>query len=323
MWVLLLLGILVASFSFDMRVEAEITSYHRKRTKAFELARAGVEWAKRVIELRRQADPSASEDCDRDPVYMGALLLQRGAGVSGTTVELGDTGRFTVRIQPEESRRNVNRLTVAEWEELLDLGGVPQEKWDELIDCFLDWTDDNDTHRINGAEKDDPFYRDKGYAPKNGPLDTVDELLLIKGFDERILYGGPADEEDQPPYRGIARWLSTWGEGTININTASREVLLTLPGLSEGDADAIIENRAGTDREWNTRDDGYDSVEQMIQLTGVGAALAERFSVRNNRYLRIVSVGESGGVRYTIWCTMIVQGANMVPVAWREEPEEQ
>ena len=318
MWVLLILGLLVSSFSFDMRVEAEITSHYRKRTRAESLARAGVEWAMRVIELRTEADPGAPEESDQDPIYMSALLLQRGVGVHGAEVDLG-AGTFRVDIVPEEERRNVNRLTDEEWEEILDLGGVPQERWDELMDCFKDWIDDNDTHLANGAEKDDPYYEDQGYEPKNAPLDSVDELLLIKGFDERILYGGPPDDEDEPPYTGIARFLTTWGDGKVNINAASADVLLTIPELEEWEVNQIIEKRSGTDEILGTRDDGYNSVDEMIALTGTNPALADRFTTSTVRYIKVVSTGVANGVNFTIACTVQASGPRTVVLAWREE----
>ena len=106
----------------------------------------------------------------------------------------------------------------------------------------------------------------------------------------------------------------------MNINTASREVLLSIPELTEQEADDIVAGRVGLDGQAGTRDDGYESVDEMLQITGANAALRDRFSARNFRYLKIMSTGESDGVKYTIWCTMLVQGKQMVPVAWREEP---
>lgn len=319
MWVLLILGLMVASFSFDMRVEAQVTSHYRKRTRAMYLARAGVVWAQRAIELRNEADPEAPEEYDTDPLYMGALLLQRGASVRQSEVSLGE-GVFRVDIVPEDERRNVNRLTEEEWERLLELAQVPEDLWDELIDAFLDYTDDNDLVRANGAEKDDRFYVEAGYEPKNGLLDSVDELLMIKGFDERIVFGGPSPEEDDLPYLGIARWLTTWGDGKINANVASRDVLLTLPELTEWEAEDILEKRLGLDETAGTRDDGFTSVDDMMVRAGVNPLLTDRFNTRTLNYIKVVSTGDADGVQYAISCTFQVQGTQMVILAWREEP---
>lgn len=80
-------------------------------------------------------------------------------------------------------------------------------------------------------------------------LDTVEELLLIKGFTHAILYGGYADEGDTNSafMSGIADLLTAIPETgeQVNINAASKRVLMTLPGLDQNDAlvDAIIAER--------------------------------------------------------------------------------
>ena len=45
-----------------------------------------------------------------------------------------------------------------------------------------DWEMNGRMVRRTGAEEDDAYYTEKGYVPKNAPLDTVDELLLVKGL---------------------------------------------------------------------------------------------------------------------------------------------
>mgnify|MGYP000473525683 CR=1 FL=1 len=53
------------------------------------------------------------------------------------------------------------------------------------------WIDDDSEVRYDGAETDDYYATlDPPYVAKNGPLDTVGELLLIRGFSRAILYGG-------------------------------------------------------------------------------------------------------------------------------------
>ncbi len=319
LWTLLVLGVLVGGFAFNMEIEARVTAYQRRAFKAEGLARAGIEWARSII-MRSATTSADDEDADdEDPVYMSALQLARGVGVRGARLTLGD-GTVTVDIAPEESRRNVNRLTDDEWEEILDQSGVPSERWDELVDCFRDWTDENDEHRANGAEKDDPEYRDRNYEPKNGPVDTIDELRMIKGFDDRILYGGPADNPDDPPFLGIARWLTVWGDGQVNLNTASAEVLMTIPGIEASDVEEIIAGRAGPDKEFGTRDDGYESVEQALAVAGLNSrAFNQTFTVKNRVYLHLRAVGEVGGVKRAIQCVMRVDGQRAVPVFWRED----
>lgn len=319
LWVLLILSMLVSAFAFDMHVEASVSSYYRKRVKAVYLARAGAEWARMVLAKSSQV---SEEDLpgEDEQLFVSAMNLKRGVAVRGVVQELGE-GSFEVDIVPEEGRRNVNLLTDEDWEEVLDQAHVPPEDWPELIDAFTDWVDPGDEHRLNGAESDDPFYEERGYKVKNAALDTVDELLLIKGFSPAIVYGGlPEDgNPDDEPLLGIASWLTTWGDGKVNLNTASREVLMTLPDMDEFAVDQIVEGRSGLDGEIGTRDDGFDSVDEVLSLTGLDPSLKDKVSVTDRTYVRVVSVGEVQSVRRGIWCIFRVDDSGASPVFWREE----
>ena len=316
LWVLIILSLLVGTLAFEMHVEANVTSYYRKRLKSQYLARAGMEWARMVL-LKAG---SLSEDMqDLYPeLYLGALHLDRGLAVEGMRQEVGE-GEFTVSLIPEQGRRNINRLTEDDWREILDQGNVPDDLWDELIDAFMDWVDRDDVHRLNGAESDDEFYEEGGYEVKNGPLDTIDELLLIKGFTPAIVYGGPPIEEDDPPLAGIAHGLTTYGDGRVNINTAGREVLMTYPEIDEWMVDAILDGRAGIDGEFGTEDDGFTSVDDALALTGLDAAYGARFVTNERRFIRVISIGRHQGVESGIWCVFRQDGGDLIPIYWREE----
>jgi general secretion pathway protein K len=227
LWTVLILSLLISGLAYEMHIQAGITSHARKRLKAQVAARGGVEYAKFLLAKSFETSAFEEQDLEKETFRILSKNLERGIGVSGIEVEMGGA-KARIDILPEAGRRNVNLLQDEDWEELLDQSGVPEEKWPELIDCFMDWTDPGDEHRLNGAEKDDPFYKERGYAPKNAPLDTVDELLLIKGFTPEIVYGGPPADPKGEPLRGIAHLLTTFGDGKVNVNTASREVLLTL-----------------------------------------------------------------------------------------------
>jgi general secretion pathway protein K len=320
-WVILLMSLLISSMAFDMQVEANVAAYQRKRVKAQYLARSGMEWATAVLtrKVTETMDQELVLEPDQDEqLVVASINLSRGVGVSGIQKELG-AGRFILDILPEESRRNVNLLNEDDWKEILDQAGVENTRWPELIDCVLDWIDDNDTHRLHGAESDDPFYKDREYEVKNAPLDTVDELLMIKGFDESILYGGKSPESDKVTYTGIAGWLTTWGDGKLNVNTASREVMMTLPEIEEYVIDAIIEYRTGPDGIPNTKDDGFRDVDEVIVKTGFDATYRHLITVTERKYLRVVSIGEVEGVRNGIWAVLQADDRGIIPVYWREE----
>jgi len=324
LWVLLILSLLVGSFAYDMHIESHVTSYFRKRMKAQYLARAGVEWAKLLIAKSYNVNADEESEGADEQLLVSAVNLSRGVGAAKRVIALGE-GEVTVDVLPEQGRYNINMLEDEDWEELLDSTNVPEERWDELIDTFHDWVDENDEHLLNGAESDDSFYEERGYEVKNAPLDTIDELLLIKGFDYAVVYGGPGETEDDPPLRGIGRSLTTWGDGKVNVNTANRDVLMTLPGLEdEQTVDGLLEQRAGEDGIPGTRDDGFTSVEEVLGIAGIvdPAALQRRITVTERQYVRVVSIGEVQGVRSGVWAVLLGTEELVVPLYWREEAME-
>lgn len=310
LWVILVLSLIVGSFAFEMHLEGRIASHERKKFKSEYLARAGMAYAEALLDI----EPSAFEEefDPEDPFQLSNKLLQRGVPVVYT--QQFASGSFSVRISPEEEKRNVNLLTPEEWHELLDLSGVTDTlQREELIDCFIDWTDEGDLHQLNGAESDDPFYEERGYECKNAPLDTVDELLLIKGFTRAIVYGGT--DEDENTYTGIAQYLTVWGSGATHLNAASREVLLSMPDLDEDTVDAIIEDRTGADGEEGTEDDGFESLEE----TGLNS---KDFTV-SSRFVKVLSTGDSSGVRFRIYGVFHKSGEGVIPVFWQEGIESE
>jgi len=60
---------------------------------------------------------------------------------------------------------------------------------DAIIDAVVDWVDNDDTIGDAGAESEYYNTLQPPYYCKNGPLDTIDELLLVKGVTPEVLFG--------------------------------------------------------------------------------------------------------------------------------------
>ena len=112
----------------------------------------------------------------------------------------------------------------------------------ELTAALIDWldpgsdpytelrTDDLD-QPVVGAEEGYYLNLQKPYQCKNGPLETLQELSLIKGFTSGVL-------ERITPHLAVNRSLA------ININTASLEVLMSLDRqIDRNTAQAIVDYR--------------------------------------------------------------------------------
>ena len=336
LWIVVMLSVLVSSFAIDARIETNIASYYRKRSKAEYLARSGVEVAKMLMDKSTTTKKHVSSD----GVYINevekwdeeARRLARGQALRGMTTELGE-GQIILDIVPEPARRNINNLGSSDperernLERILSVGGVTEdtEMWPDLIEPFLDWMDKDKIARLDGAETED-YYSTLAapYHAKNGPLDTVEELLLIKGFSRQILYGGVVDAEDSSieglELTGIGDLLTTYGDGKVNVNAASMRVLMTLPDVDELIAGTIVEEREGAADEANGDDDySFKSVNDlMMRVPGLNPEVKKYISTDSSIY-RVKSVGEVGGVKRVMWCIMKRSGQSLDIVQWREE----
>ncbi|QHI70457.1 type II secretion system minor pseudopilin [Tichowtungia aerotolerans] len=311
MWVLVLVAMIVSSFAFEMKLESQIITAQRKRLKADYLALSGVELAK--VMLVFEEDPLEGDDVIYDDPWL-AKAAQLSEGVPVSVEEEMGGGVIKLNINFEEGQRGISSLSDDEWKELFEQTGVPAAYSSELLGCLKDWQDENDLHELNGAESDDSFYRDRGYKCKNAPIDTVDELLLIKGWTEEIVYGTPTNKLDETEYPmlGIAEFLTTWGEGKVNPNSASEEVLRSMY-LSEDVIEAIMEMRLGPDGEAGTDDDGL--TEEDFNQLGLDP---EKFTL-TPEFAKITSVGEVDGITAQISSVFRLGEEEPTPLFWLEE----
>jgi hypothetical protein len=248
-------------------------------------------------------------------------------------------GTITLDIVPEPARRNINNLDLQNninevevtdnLERILEVGGLTEDAglWPKLIESFLDWVDADDKARTEGAETEDYYATLKPpYKAANRPLDTVEELLLVKGFNRAILFGGTLDtgfEKEEPrSLSGIADLLTTYGDGKVNINSASPRVLMTLPGVDDLIAGTIVEEREGwKDDKGKRRSSPYKNTGELF------TRIPELDPNRLSRYLttadsticRITSVGEVHGVRRKVWCIGEFAAGQVKILRWREE----
>src|SRR5262249_25629512 len=60
---------------------------------------------------------------------------------------------------------------------------------EDIANSILDWLDADDEPRESGAESDTYSSLTPPYRAKNGPLDSLEELLLVKGMTPQLLFG--------------------------------------------------------------------------------------------------------------------------------------
>jgi len=252
LWTIALLSMLVMSFALDAMLEGRIGVYVRQRRRVDYLTQSGVAIAEMLLSKEQNVSSSSSSDEKEDRWKEPALRLKRGQ-TAVIDEPIGD-GVVHVEIIPEPARWNINTLVGKNydvvWEQIFTVAGIPQDYFSGLIDCWNDWVDADSTPSKDGAEDD--YYKslDPPYKARNKPIDTVGELQYVKGFVKAILDGGVLNPEEKKKeliitVKGIRELFTTYGDGKINVNAAPMQVLMTVPGIDEIAAGAIIEEREG------------------------------------------------------------------------------
>jgi general secretion pathway protein K len=203
---------------------------------------------------------------------------------------VGD-GAVTVRIYDQDGKLGINALVngntpttlmVDRFYRLfiaLDLENFADPA--ELTAALIDWLDSGDTPYqvvltdgadipVAGAET--AYYQglSQPYPIKNGRLETLEELTLIKGFTPEVL-------------RRVLPHVGLHDQTMVNINTASAEVLMSLDlEIDTGVAEELIQYRRETpiERLEQLEDEiptvAYSALKTLGNLTHLG--------VRSSRY---------------------------------------
>jgi len=331
-WVVLVLAGLALVFARSMRVASIVSANHIASLEAECIATGACDYIRARLASDEEEEATSSTD---DDTYRA---LQVGEGYFWVLhSNLEDEDDYAYGLTDEAGKINLNS---ASEEMLLNLPGMTAE----LAASIIDWRDEDSEVSAGGAEDEYYLLQSEPYNCKNGSLQTVEEILLIKGASEELLYGEdtnlngilddhendgdlsePSDDRDgrldtgfydyvtvysvesntdsegnarinvndsssrsdlqtalqevvkedraleimsmmstNPSYDNIldfyfqvtltseefaslADKLTTSDEetlpGLVNVNTASKEVLLCLPGLEESDAEALLSYR--------------------------------------------------------------------------------
>jgi type II secretory pathway component PulK len=189
-----------AAFFERMFAEHQAERAHGRQLQANNLAESGVEYAKAVL----TQDPSTTQQSGG--LFSNANLFQ--AVLVNDDPLAAFRGRFTILspdlttdgyfggtrygLESESGRLNLNTILLADQSGknagrtlLMSLPGMTEA----IADAILDWIDPDDDPREQGAERDYYAALPHPYAPRNGPLASIDELLLIRGVTPALLYG--------------------------------------------------------------------------------------------------------------------------------------
>ncbi len=100
-----------------------------------------------------------------------------------------NSGIAAVIIEPEDLKVNVNMVKEVQLRQVLQRAGADELTSEDLADRILDFIDADDIPRLHGMEKDAYIKAGLNYIPFNGPLTSMDQLLLVPGLSHQLFYG--------------------------------------------------------------------------------------------------------------------------------------
>lgn len=204
--VVALLSALLTDWAFSTLVDLRLTETFRDSNRAYYLARGGVEVGRQLIGIDNNEYDAPSEMWG---VGVPSYPVSDEATVAITLVD--EDGRFNLNKVVDNLGENPNPLMRDRLRRLLTSMEIDDP--DALSDALIDWIDRNQATSPRGAENS--WYQGlaQPLASKDAPLDTIDELLLVKGFTPEIV-------QKLTPYVTVA------AVSRLNLNSAAKELLL-------------------------------------------------------------------------------------------------
>jgi len=174
LWICALIMWFALQISAETRIQSEEQIHSIRKSQALHIAIGGCYEA-----LARLGQSSAfGDDSDSNWKPDGKLHL----------IEY-QTGYALVKIELEDLKVNVNKAGQVPLKQIFEKAGADEAISEQFADLIMDFIDQDDTPRMRGGEK--AYYKQLGlnYIPFNGPLTSLDQLLLIPGMTEQIFYG--------------------------------------------------------------------------------------------------------------------------------------
>ncbi|HEX9190908.1 MAG TPA: type II secretion system minor pseudopilin GspK [Candidatus Deferrimicrobiaceae bacterium] len=305
--VTLLVLVLVVALAYEIfhigARAAQTGAYGRDSIRCALLAEGGIGAAR--VALRQDARDNAYDTLDE--------IWSRPA----PPIDLGD-GTARVTIEDEERKINLNRLVLpngnapdeqrlAIFRRLLDDLGVDAA----VADAVVDWLDNDDTPRVGGAESAYYLGLPYPYRAKNDLFDTVGELRLVRGVTPKV-------------FEALRPHVTVLSSGKVNLNTAPKEVLMSLSAGSDAaeggaidspTADAIIAYRM---EHPFTKPEEIGNVSPYLRELYRRTRLRDIVDVRSTAF-RVRATGEFGDTSRTVDAIGIRSGNAIQWRSWRLE----
>ena len=299
--IVVLLVAIIVEFDYGTRVAITTAGTFRDGVQATYLAKSGVRAAQAIL----KADARRKEAYDATTELWATPLPPYPVGGGFVSAEITDeSGKLNVNLLQKASDSDYQTKLKPIWQRLFKVLEIEPD----VVDAIRDWVDENDlTEGVYGAEAGYYERLVPPYTCKNGPLDTISEIRLIKGITHEVYKKLTTGCGGKP-------CLTVAPTDKVNVNTVSVEVCQALDDrLNEEYCKDLVESRPI---------EGIDSEGDFpASWTGLGNI---RFTLKplitiSSSYFSIQARGEVHETQRVVEAMVKRQGQNVEVLSWRLE----
>ena len=279
LWALALLTVFAAILGYGVRQKLSITSRLDDRSALRFIGEAGVKRA--LSRIKKMSEGKTSYSLNNGGSDSALFMSGRvGSGSFSVYHDYRETSDVDKRriygFTDEESRLNINTASRDIMKNLFFELGVYEVAAQNLAASIEDWRDEDNLVSVPFGSAEDFYYRSLSlsYEAKDADFGAVEELLLVKDVDVNT-------------FDKIKDYVTIYGDGRVNVNTASGEVLRAL-GLGRELTGKILDFRRGEDGVMGTSDDNVFS-----QTATVPVLLANYSGLSESELVRLKGVMEN------------------------------
>ena len=242
LWCVVLLALVVIGVLHTSRIDLVVVKNHGDRIQAHYLARAGIEKTKALLDQdakeRRRSRVNHNGQLFDAPRQFRDVPYGRGQFRISHRARPADGGGILYGVSDEESRLNVNSAATSE---LTKLDGMTPD----VLAAISDWRDGDNEISPGGAEIDHYASLRPPGQPRNGPLLTVGELLMVRGVTPSLMGKSSAGTgwSSILTVNSSVENVNAAGEDRVDVQTADESSLASVSGITADIAKAIVAHR--------------------------------------------------------------------------------
>lgn len=199
--VVVLLSLAAYNYSDLMLAEYKASDNYHKNAQARAFADSGIHYAMAMLSNPDNIAGQLNDNPFDNALHFKDRSVQQAGDKTGQgyftliapldASDSGSTGPCRFGAIDEASKININAMMKIDktGDKLYKMLLLLPNMTDEIANSIIDWLDADSTPRQGGAESDYYSGLSPSYQCKNGPLDSIEELLLVKGVTPQLLFG--------------------------------------------------------------------------------------------------------------------------------------